>query len=98
MYPSHEPTCAEPSRIGEAGWPGRGAGLVPIANPFEPQPDGTLRGVATTTALTNECGNQGTVWRTPIVVTRTGDVPPTITVADPALFEAPTAPATDGPH
>ena len=65
---------------------------------FEPQPDGTLRGVGTTTALTNQCGNQGDVWRTPMIVTRTGDVPPTVTVADPTLFVAPPAPATDGPH
>ncbi|MGH3561534.1 MAG: hypothetical protein ACRDTN_06985 [Mycobacterium sp.] len=65
---------------------------------FEPQPDGTLRGVLTITVLTNECGNQGTVWRTPMVVTRMGDVPPTVILADPTLFVAPTAPATDGPH
>ena len=45
---------------------------------LEPQPDGTLRGVATGTVLTNECGNQGTVWRTPIVATRVGDVPPAV--------------------
>ena len=32
MCPSHEPTCAEPSRIGERAG-GRGTGLVPIANP-----------------------------------------------------------------
>jgi serine/threonine protein kinase, bacterial len=56
---------------------------------FVPQPDGTLRGVQTTTALTNECGNQGTVYRTPILATRTGDVPPTVVLADPALFAAP---------
>ena len=60
---------------------------------FEPQPDGTLRGIATITAITNECGNQGDVWRTPIVVTRVGDFPPAATVADPALFTAPPAPA-----
>jgi serine/threonine protein kinase, bacterial len=68
---------------------------------FEPQPDGTLRGVQTDTAITNECSNQGDVWRTPIVVTRVGDFPPAATVADPALFMAPPAPATagtNGPH
>ena len=32
MCPSHEPTCAEPSRIGELA-AGRGTGLVSIANP-----------------------------------------------------------------
>jgi hypothetical protein len=65
---------------------------------LEPVPDGTLRGVATETVLTNECANQGTVYRTPVVATRTGDVPPGVTVADPTLFEAPPPPATNGPH
>jgi hypothetical protein len=65
---------------------------------LEPQPDGTLRGVATETVLTNECANQGTVYRTPVVATRTGDVPPSVTVADPTLFEAPPPPATNGHH
>jgi serine/threonine protein kinase, bacterial len=51
-----------------------------------PQPDGTLRGVATETVLTDECDNQGTVYRTPVVATRTGDAPPSVTTADPALF------------
>ena len=69
-----------------------------------PQPDGTLRGAGTQTALTDECGLQGTVWRTPIVVTRTDDVPNTVTIADPAfftdpaLFAPPPAPPTTGPH
>jgi serine/threonine protein kinase, bacterial len=63
-----------------------------------PQPDGTLRGVATETVLTDECGNQGTVYRTPVVATRTGDVPLGVTVADPALFAAPDAPPTTGPR
>jgi serine/threonine protein kinase, bacterial len=65
---------------------------------LEPQPDGTLRGVQTETVLTNECGNQGTVYRTPVVATRTGDVPRGVTVADPALFAAPPAPPTNSPH
>jgi hypothetical protein len=64
---------------------------------LEPQPDGTLRGIVTGTALTNECGNQGTVWRSPIVATRVGDVPPGVILADPTLFMAPTAPAA-GAH
>ena len=65
---------------------------------LEPQPDGTLRGVQTETVLTNECGNQGTVYRTPVVATRTGDVPTSVTMADPALFAAPPAPPTNSPH
>jgi serine/threonine-protein kinase len=50
----------------------------------EPQPDGMIRGVHTDTALTNECGLAGVVRQSPIVLTRVGDVPPTVTVADPA--------------
>jgi serine/threonine protein kinase, bacterial len=64
---------------------------------WEPQPDGTLRGSETQTVLTNECGDQGNVYRTPLSVTRTGDVPPTVVLADPMLFMAPTAPAA-GAH
>jgi serine/threonine protein kinase, bacterial len=58
---------------------------------LEPQPDGTLRGVQTVTALTGDCRNQGTVWRVPMELTRVSDVPNTVTVADPALFAAPPA-------
>ena len=53
---------------------------------LEPQPNGTLRGVVTGTVLTNECGNQGKVYRTPISATRMGDMPPDVIVADPTLF------------
>jgi serine/threonine protein kinase, bacterial len=53
---------------------------------WDPQPDGTLRGIEVGTILSNECGNQGTVYRTPFVATRTGDVAPSVIVADPALF------------
>jgi hypothetical protein len=51
------------------------------------QPGGTLRGIEIGTILSNECGKQGTVYRTPFVATRTGDVAPSVIVADPALFE-----------
>jgi hypothetical protein len=64
---------------------------------LEPQPGGTLRGTEIGTILSNECGNQGTVYRTPFVATRTGDVAPSVIVADPALFVAPTAPASTPP-
>ena len=57
-----------------------------------PQSDGTLRGVETQTALTDECGKQGYVWQTPLAVTHEGDVAPTVMVADPALFMTPPAP------
>jgi serine/threonine-protein kinase len=53
---------------------------------FQPQADGTLRGVATDTVITGECGLQGYVSKTPFVVTRIGDVPPSVVLADPALF------------
>ena len=53
---------------------------------WEPQPDGTLRGVDTETILTSQCGDQGNVVRNPFVATRTADVPSGVTVADPALF------------
>ena len=65
---------------------------------FEPQPDGTLRGLQTHINLSNECGNQGKVYRTPLTVTRTGDVPPAVILADPALFLPPPAPPSTGPH
>jgi hypothetical protein len=53
---------------------------------LQPQADGTLQGIATITVLTNDCGMQGNVYKTPIVATRTGDVPPAVVLADPALF------------
>ncbi len=49
-----------------------------------PEPDGTLRGVQTQTVQSNECGSQGATLRIPVVASRTGDVPPDVTVADPA--------------
>jgi serine/threonine protein kinase, bacterial len=53
---------------------------------LQPQPDSTLRGIRTFTVLTNECDRQGNVYKTPVVATRTGDVPPSVVLADPALF------------
>jgi len=53
---------------------------------WDPQPDGTLRGVDTQTVLTNEDGDQGEVFQTPLVMTRVGDVPPAAVLADPGLF------------
>ncbi len=53
---------------------------------LNPQPDGTLAGAQTDTVATNECGRQGTISQIPIVVTRMGDVPPTVVLADPGLF------------
>src|SRR5271156_2236269 len=59
-----------------------------IAWSAEPQPDGTLRGVWSNTVLTTQCGLQGTVWQVPLVATRTDDLPPTVTVADPATVSS----------
>ena len=71
-----------------------------VAWSWEPQRDGTLRGTDTMTVLTNECGTQRNVYRqTPAFDhQRTGDVPPAVVLADPALFLSPPAPATNGPH
>jgi hypothetical protein len=55
---------------------------------WQNQSGGTLQGIQTVSVLTNECGHQGTVYRTPISATRVGDVPPTVVLADPALFMA----------
>ncbi|MCV7103204.1 serine/threonine protein kinase [Mycobacterium palustre] len=66
---------------------------------WEPQSDGTLRGALTRTASTSECGLKGTVWRIPTTLTRIGDTPPTVVLADPAFFldsPAPTAPVRPG--
>ena len=49
-----------------------------------PEPDGTLRGVQTLTVQSNECGSQGATLRTPVVASRTGDVPADVTIPDPA--------------
>jgi serine/threonine-protein kinase len=49
-----------------------------------PEPDGTLRGVQTQTVRSNECGSQGATLRIPVVASRNGDVPPDVTMADPA--------------
>jgi hypothetical protein len=83
--------CSEPPRLvqyprclGTDGKIVAGADTEMIVWSAEPQPDGTLRGVWSNTVLTAECGGQGMVFQAPLVATRTGDVPPTITVADPA--------------
>ena len=47
---------------------------------------GTFRGVDTNTVLTNECGYQGERYGIPFLATPIGDVPPAITIADPAYF------------
>jgi serine/threonine protein kinase, bacterial len=67
---------------------GDGAEMATATQSLQPQADGTLHGVFTVTVLTNECGRQGNVYKTPVVATRIGDVPPAAILADPALFES----------
>ncbi|WP_118915755.1 hypothetical protein [Mycobacterium shigaense] len=68
-----------------------GTNTVMLTWSLQPQPDGVLRGTKTGTAVTNECGFQGEVAIAPLVVTRNGDVPAGVAVADPAA----TTPSTD---
>lgn len=65
---------------------------------LEPQPDDTLRGIQTDTAMSDECGNRGYVYRTPLLATRKGDVPAAVVLADPSLFQLPPAPPSTSPH
>jgi serine/threonine protein kinase, bacterial len=65
---------------------------------WDPQADGTFKGLQIGTILSDGCGTQGTVYRTPFVPRRTGDVAPSVIVADPALFITAAAPAPNGPH
>ncbi|WAJ47445.1 serine/threonine-protein kinase [Mycobacterium sp. Aquia_216] len=65
-----------------------------VAWSLAPQPDGTLRGTETETALSNECGAQGAVVRVPVVATRVGDAPAGVTLADPSqVINTSTTPA-----
>ena len=67
-------------------YPGNDSNWVTVSWSLQPQEDGTLRGTDVRTILTNECGRNGIVYKTPIVLTRIGDVPPSVILADPALF------------
>jgi serine/threonine protein kinase, bacterial len=59
-----------------------------------PKADGTLRGVQVQTVHSNDCGAQGATLQIPVVVSRVGDVPPSVVVADPPKVAATTvAPA-----
>jgi serine/threonine protein kinase, bacterial len=69
-----------------------------VAWSLAPQADGTLRGTKIETVLSNECGAQGAVVRTPVVATRVGDVPAGVTLADPVqVANATTTPAAPSP-
>jgi len=70
--------CRLPNREGTA------TELEKVVWSLAPQANGKLRGMQTATVRTNECGDRGVVQRTTLVATRIGDVPPNVTVADPA--------------
>jgi len=62
---------------------------------LRPQPQGELVGEMTVTVQSNECAQRGAVLRAPAVATRSGDVPPGVTVPDPATIpDTPAAPTT----
>jgi serine/threonine protein kinase, bacterial len=89
---------AQPRCLGADGRVVPGANAVILSWSLQPQPDGTLRGEKTGTALTNECGLQGQVAVAPVVVTRTGDVPGGVAVADPAKVTIAPPTGTAAPH
>jgi serine/threonine protein kinase, bacterial len=53
---------------------------------LRPQPQGELVGEMTVTVQSNECDQRGAVLRVPAVATRSGEVPPDVTVPDPATL------------
>jgi serine/threonine-protein kinase len=62
---------------------------------LRPQPQGEFVGEMTVTVQSNECAQKGAVLRAPVVATRSGEVPPAVTVPDPATVpDTPTAPTT----
>jgi len=79
---------SEPRQLQAQCQKARGAPMVnqseTVVWSLTPEPDGTLRGVQSQTVESNECGSQGATLRVPVVASRTGDVPPGVTVADPA--------------
>ncbi|WP_285032135.1 hypothetical protein [Mycolicibacterium sp. lyk4-40-TYG-92] len=50
------------------------------------QSDGSLRGATTAVTITNQCGHEGRVYESPMTAIRTGDIPPSVVIADPTLF------------
>jgi len=63
---------------------------------LRPEPDGEFVGEMTVTVKSNECGQRSAVIRVPAVATRSGEIPPGVTVPDPAarVTDAPTASTT----
>jgi serine/threonine protein kinase, bacterial len=92
---------SEPRQLQAQCQKARGAPMVnqseTVVWSMTPEPDGTLRGVQTQTVQSNECGSQGATLRVPVVASRTGDVPPGITLADPAQAANTTATPVGAP-
>lgn len=63
---------------------------------LRPQPVGDLVGEMVVTVHSNECGQQGAVIRIPAVASRSGDLPPAVSVPDPVTIPA-NPPATTTP-
>lgn len=69
-----------------ANW---GSALATKSLSLTPQPDGTLRGMTKVEVVGGDCSGKdvkGTVYTADATATRVADVPPTIVLADPALF------------
>ncbi len=76
----------------------RGMHVMTQVLSLRPQSQSELVGEMTVTVQSNECAQQGAVLRAPAMVTRSGDVPPAVTVPDPATVpDTPTAAITT-PH
>ncbi|MGO9182161.1 hypothetical protein [Mycobacterium sp.] len=64
---------------------------------LQPQPDGTYHGTTAWTIQTNECGDQGIVHVVPIVLWRTGPVPPGVVVDPPTMSALQQPTSAQGP-
>ncbi|MCV7351487.1 serine/threonine-protein kinase [Mycobacterium parmense] len=67
--------------------------LTTLVLSLRPQPQGDLDGEETVTVQSNECGQRSAVMRVPTVLSRSGEVPPGVTVPNPA----PGPPDPNGP-
>lgn len=89
LSPHYQFQSEEANCLGAQGQIAVGSDTAVTSKSLEPQDDGTLRGLETTTIITNECGSEGHVYQVPFTVTRTGDVPSGLAVNDPAAVTAP---------
>jgi serine/threonine-protein kinase len=65
---------------------------------LRPQSQGGFAGEITVTVQSNECAQKGAVLRAPAVATRSGEVPPAVTVPDPATAPDTSTGPTSTPH